>query len=178
VTRNTVKTWLAVLEATFLLMRIPAWSPNVRRRAVRAPKLHLTDTGLACHLLGIRSAQQLRSHPLRGALFEPWVATEIRKAGANRGVNLGLAHYRESRGAEVDIVVTNGEGSTLVEVKSGATVADDWLDGLRALLARGWDAETTLNAVVVYGGEQARRRHEIRVQPWRELHELPWTPVK
>lgn len=173
IARGTVRSWLSVLEATFLLLRLPAWSPNVQRRVVKAPKLHLADTGLACHLLGITSAEQLRRHPLRGALFESWVATEIRKAGTNRGVDLALSHYRETRGTEVDLVVTGAGGTTLVEAKSGATIASEWFAPLRELLSRSRDAPTT--AVIVHGGEQRHRRHEVRVQPWRELHDLRWT---
>lgn len=172
IARGTVRSWLSVLEATFLLLHLPAWSPNVQRRVVKAPKLHLADTGLACHLLGITSAEQLRRHPLRGALFESWVATEIRKAGTNRGLDLALSHYRETRGTEVDLVVTGAGGTTLVEVKSGATIASEWFAPLRELLSRSLQSPTT--AVIVYGGQQRQRRHEVRVQPWRELHDLRW----
>jgi predicted AAA+ superfamily ATPase len=175
VARGTVRSWLSVLEATFLLFRLPAASPSARKRAIKAPKLHLADTGLACHLLGIGSADQLRHHPLRGALLESWVASEIRKAGANRGAELGMAHYRETRGAEVDLVVIDTAGTTtLVEVKSGATVSSDWFDSLRDLLARPGAAEHVARGLLVYGGEQPQRRHEIRVEPWRRLHELDW----
>lgn len=175
VSRTTIRSWLSVLEATFLILRLPAWSPNARKRAIKASKLHLADTGLACHLLGIGSAEQLRRHPLRGALFETWVTTEIRKARANHGVDGGLAHYRETRGAEVDLVVTDSSHTTLVEVKSGATIASDWFTPLRDLLSRDWNPAAAPSAVLAYGGEQTQQRHGVRVQPWRELHELPWT---
>lgn len=172
IARATARSWLSVLEATFLLLRLPAWSPNVQRRAVKAPKLHLADTGLACHLLGIGSAEQLRRHPLRGALFESWVATEIRKAGTNRGVDLALRHYRETRGTEAGLVVAGADGAVLIEAKSGATIAGDWFAPLRELLSRSQDLATT--AVIVYGGDARQRRHGVSVQPWMELHDLPW----
>ncbi|MGH8905569.1 MAG: ATP-binding protein [Egibacteraceae bacterium] len=174
VARNTAAGWLSVLEATFLAFRLPAWSPNVRKRAVRAPKLHLADTGLACHLLGVREPDQLRRHPLRGPLFETWVAAEVRKARANRGVTEGLHHFRETRGAEVDLVVTDGADVTLVEAKSGATVASDWFDGLRDVAARFSDATTSLAGVLVYGGDRPHERRGTAVLPWHRLHDRRW----
>lgn len=168
IARATARTWLSVLEATFLTLRLPAWSSNARKRAVKAPKLHLADTGLACHLLGITAPEQLRRHPLRGPLFESWVATEFQKARANQGMEIGLSHYRETRGAEVDLVVSGADGTMLVEVKSGATVSRDWFGPLRDLLEREWGGSPP-SATIVYGGEQAQRRHQVRVVPWRAV---------
>ncbi|MGQ0845265.1 MAG: ATP-binding protein [Sporichthyaceae bacterium] len=173
IARNTARAWLSVLEAGFLAVALPAWTPNARKRAIKAPKLHLRDTGLACHLLGIASPDQLRTHPLRGALFETWVATEVEKARANRGLSGGLSHYRETRGVEVDLVVEHATRTTLVEIKSGATIASDWFDGLRELREREWDGERP-RGVLVHGGDADGTRTEIAVQSWRTLHELDW----
>lgn len=171
IARNTARSWLSVLETGFLALTLPAWSPNARKRAVKAPKLHLRDTGLACHLLGIASPDQLRRHPLRGALFETWVVTEIEKARANRGLTGGLLHYRETRGVEVDLVVEAGGETLLLEAKSGATIAADWFDGLRRLRERTWEGEVP-RAVLVHGGETGGQRHDVQVQSWRTLHRL------
>ena len=84
VSHNTAKAWLSILETSFLVMRCPAWHRNIRKQLVKRPKLHFLDSGLACHLLGIRSAEELRHHPLRGAIFESWVASEIYKSHPSR----------------------------------------------------------------------------------------------
>ncbi len=86
VSQPTAKAWLSVLETSFIAFRLPAFHSNRRKRLVKMPKLYFHDTGLACWLLGIRSADQVRSHPLRGALFETWVATEVLKGRTNRAV--------------------------------------------------------------------------------------------
>jgi hypothetical protein len=138
VTHNTVRSWLSVLEASFVVFRIPPWLRNPRKRATKAPKLHFIDSGLACHLLGIRDPDQLRSHPLRGAVFESWVASEILKARVHRRRREGLFHLRESRGAEIDLIVEDGPRLTAVEVKSGATVASDFFDEPRAFPGVDW----------------------------------------
>src|SRR5690554_6445139 len=77
VTHNTARAWLGVLEASHLIFRLPAWHRNVTKRIIKSPKLHFVDTGLASHLLGITSPEQVGTHPLRGALFETLVASEL-----------------------------------------------------------------------------------------------------
>ena len=91
VSHNTARSWLSVLEASFLVFRVPAWTRNPRKRLVRTPKIHWMDSGLVCHLLGIRAPEHLQIHPLRGAVFETWVAGEIYKAHAGRGLQPGAA---------------------------------------------------------------------------------------
>lgn len=67
---GTVKTWLSVLEAGYISWRLPPFHANVSKRLIKTPKLHFLDSGLVCYLLGLRSADQLADHPLRGAIFE------------------------------------------------------------------------------------------------------------
>lgn len=172
VTHPTVRAWLSVLETSFVVFRLPAWRRNVRKRVVKAAKLHFVDTGLACHLLGIRNADQLRAHPLRGAIFETWVASEILKARLHRRLRADLFHLRETRGAELDLVV-EGPRPIGVEVKSAATVAPDFLDGLRAVLASG-GAAGEMDARLLYGGARRERRGEIDVIPWAEIQSVDW----
>ena len=90
IARNTVRSWLTVLESSYLLMRVPAWHATVRKQVARTPKLHTLDSGPACYLLGIRTVEQLRVHPLRGALFESWVASELRKQAVHTGRRAAL----------------------------------------------------------------------------------------
>ena len=85
ISQPTAKAWFSVLEASFIAFPLPAWSGNLRKRLVKMPKLHFYDSGLACWLLGIRDPDQLRRHPLRGAIFETWVVAEVAKLRANLG---------------------------------------------------------------------------------------------
>ncbi len=83
VSHNTAKAWLSILEASYIIHRLPAWHINIRKQIVKAPKLHFLDTGLVCSLLQIREPGQLRLHPLRGAIFESWVVSELYKTLAH-----------------------------------------------------------------------------------------------
>jgi predicted AAA+ superfamily ATPase len=174
IARLTARAWLSVLEASYILVRLPAWTANVRKRVVRRAKTHFVDTGLACQLLGISGPQQLRVHPLRGALFESWVAAEVLKVRAHRGAPFALSHLRETRGAEVDLIVEAAERVRLVEVKSGATVAGDWMTSLRAVDARdGWGTRNP-ELRLIYGGSSSHTRQGVDVIGWSDLPSLDW----
>jgi predicted AAA+ superfamily ATPase len=177
VSHNTVRSWISVLETSFLVFRTPPWFRNVRKRAVKTPKVHFVDSGLACHLLGVRSPEQLRAHPLRGAVFESWVAGEILKARLHRGGPADLYHLRETRGVEVDLLVEGAEEIFAVEVKSGATVGSDFLDGLRTLAARSPTHEDPreLALRLVYGGERSQRRTDVEIIPWTAIQDHAWS---
>jgi predicted AAA+ superfamily ATPase len=171
ISHNTARSWLSVLESSFIAFRLPPWHRNLRKRAVKAPKIHFFDSGLACHLLGIREPHQLRHHPLRGAIFESWVAAEMYKSRANAALEPDLFHLRDDRGPEVDVILDAGSDVTAVECKAGATVAPDFFAGLEALRTR---VERELPHVslacrLVYGGEQGQRRGSVRVVPWRDV---------
>lgn len=176
VTHNTARSWLSVLEASFVVFRLPAWHRNLRKRVVKAPKLHFVDTGLACHLLGIREPDQLMLHPLRGALFESWVAAEVLKARRNRGRPADLFHLRQDRGLELDLVAEAGQRAYGVEVKSGATLAADFFAGPEAFVQRVQEHAPHLEGIprLVYGGERGETRLGIEAIPWRDIQAVDW----
>ena len=173
VRHNTVGAWLSVLEAGFLVIRLPAHRSNLRKRHIRAPKLHFLDSGLVCHLLGIRSPEELRHHPLRGQVFESWVASEIFKARTNRGEEPRLRHYRAA-GTEVDIVMEMGARTTLVEAKAGSTVTPRFFSGMRRLGSELESAGFAVNRRLVYGGDRRQSRSATEVIPWNRLLEVEW----
>ena len=174
ISQPTAKAWLSILETGFIAFRLPILHANLRKRLVKMPKLHFYDTGLVCWLLGIRTPDQLRVHPLRGAIFETWVVSEIAKHRANRGEAGGLSFYRDRNGAEADLTIENPMGITIVEAKSSKTGSSSLFEGskrVRKHLAR---STRRCSVVVVYGGDRPQRRGTDRLIPWRELHEFDW----
>jgi predicted AAA+ superfamily ATPase len=176
ITHNTARAWLSVLEASDLVFRLPALHVNVRKRLVKAPKLHFYDTGLLCYLLGITSPDQLRRHPLRGAVFETWVVAEIIKARLHRGLPASLSFYRDRKGEEIDAILERGDAVVAVEAKSGQTVAADFFPPLARFAEStghqlgGQDVET----VVAYGGDRSETRNGCRVLPWDRIKDFDW----
>ena len=174
ISQPTAKAWLSVLETSFLAFRLPAFHGNLRKRLVKQPRLHLHDTGLACWLLGIRSPEQLRAHPLRGPLFESWVVSEVHKHRTNRGESGGLSFYRDRDGAEADLVVERGGGLTLVEAKSSRTASPGLLAVALRVAGHLAEAATSCDVVVAYGGDELQKRSHGELVPWNRLHERDW----
>lgn len=174
ITQPTAKAWLSVLETSLLGFRLPPWHSNLRKRWVKAPKFHFFDSGLACHLLGIQSPDQLRTHPLRGALFESWVAAEVMKLYYHQGRQPSAYHLREVSGREVDLVLEDGPQLRLVEVKSGQTLDGSWIEPLLSfqqdLTAR--PASPAIEAALIYGGDQPQTRQGVTILPWESVTSL------
>lgn len=171
VTHTTARSWLTVLETGYVAWRLPPFHTNVSSRLVKTPKLHFVDPGLACYLLGIRSAEQLRTHPLRGAIFETWVASEMLKHFTHTGRPGHLAFFRSRDGAEVDIVLSDGDVLTAIEAKSGLTVPSDAFRGIAALeaVAAKFAPPRTVRAFVAYAGTDTQQRTKGTVVAWSAL---------
>ena len=133
--QTTLKRYFALLgKAAFLIELLPAWSTNLGKRLIKAPKLFLNDTGLAAYLLGVNESRLERETPLRGALLENFVAMELRKQASWSRVCAQVFHFRTAAGQEVDFVVEDGAGKIVgIEVKASATVTSHDFNGLRAL---------------------------------------------
>jgi hypothetical protein len=153
VPQTTVTRYLALLSATFLLQTVPAWSANLGKRLVKAPRVHLADTGLACHLLGLGEARLVREPERLGPLLESFVALELRKQLAWSRTRAKLFHFRTHAGQEVDLVLEDSLGRLVgIEVKASDTARAEDFRGLRAL------AELTgrrlVRGVVLYSGPE------------------------
>lgn len=175
ISQPSAKAWLSILETSFIVFRLQPFHANRRKRLVKMPKLHFHDSGLACWLLGIRTAEQLRSHPLRGAIFESWVVSEIGKHRMNRGEPGGLSYYRDRDGAEADLIVENAGGLTLVEAKSAQTPSTSLFDGAKRVRGHLASLARSFEVVVAYGGDEGQQRSHAKLVPWAKLHESTWT---
>lgn len=176
VSHGTARSWLSVLEAGYVAWRLPPFFANIAKRLVKTPKLHFLDSGLACYLLGIRSPEQLRDHPLRGAIFETWVVSEILKSRAHRGLQPSLSYFRDKKGLEVDLVVELGQSLLAVETKSGETVAGDFFAGVQAFasLMETSRPRRRVHRFVVYGGKDPQARSAGTAIPWSRLDQQRW----
>ena len=143
---------------------------------MKTPKLHFLDSGLVCYLLGIRRPEQLREHPLRGAIFESWVVSEIIKARSHGGLPPSLFFYRDRKGLEVDAVVDRATELLAVETKSGQTVAQDFFAALQKFVAaiQSQPHPPRVSRLVVYGGDRRQKRSEATVVPWSEIDKVDW----
>ena len=170
ITHGTARAWLSVLEASYVIHLLQPHHANFNKRLVKSPKLYFYDTGLLCWLLGLQTAQQLVAHPLRGAIFETWVVSELRKSWLHKGMTPAFSFWRDSNGNEVDLLVDRAGTLTPIEIKAGMTLNRDYFAGLQrwTALAGNLAGEPAL----VYGGTEKQERSGIRALGWQQVGEL------
>lgn len=167
ISHTTAREWLSVLEASYLVVRLPPYFRNFGKRLVKTPKLYFFDVGLAAWLLGIRDAQTLSTHAMRGALFETWVVSELIKERFNAGQPMDLYFWRDNVGHEVDVVFESEGKLQPIEIKSGATFVADWLDAVRKWVS--FAKEDALPPRIIYGGDAGYVRQGVQVVGWRDI---------
>lgn len=151
VSSPTIKSWMSLLEASYIAFLLSPYYANINKRLTKTPKVYFYDTGLLCFLLGIEDIQQLARHPLRGAIFENLAVIELLKERLNNGKLPNLYFYRENSGREVDIIRTEKEGLDAFEVKSSQTFNKSFVSNLNYL--KKIMGEKTKNTYVVYDGD-------------------------
>lgn len=170
VDQKTVKGWLSILEASYVVFLLRPHHRNFRKRMVKAPKLYFYDVGLAAFLLGISSPAHLERHPQRGPLFENLVIAEFLKNRFNNACENNLYFFRDHVGNEVDLVLDYGDELIPVEIKSGQTLGSDFLRGLDTYLKLRRSGKRT--GFLVYGGEVNQTVRDVGVYSWRKLKTL------
>ncbi len=167
ITHTTARRWLSVLEASFVVLLLRPYHRNYGKRLVKTPKLYFLDTGLLCHLLQIRTPEELVHRAERGAVFESFVVAELHKNYLHRGERPSLYFWRDAAGHEIDIVEDRGGVPAAVEAKSAQTVAADFFEDLRYWRRLPGNGDAPL--ALVYGGDRAFRRSGAGVYPWFAL---------
>jgi len=118
---NTAKAWLSVLEATYQVIVLRPYFTNIGKRLVKTPKVYFADVGTLCYLTGLKDPEHAASGPMRGAIMETAVLSEIVKTLMHRGVDPQVYFWRTMAGTEVDIVVDTGGRLVPIEVKLSGT---------------------------------------------------------
>ncbi len=169
ISHQTARNWLTLLEASYIVFRLPPYFANISKRLVKSPKLYFYDVGLAAHLLGMESELHVSRDPLRGNLFENLTVMEALKYRLHRGRRSNLHFYRDSNGNEVDLLLNYGPDLFPLEIKAGMTLNRDYFKGLQAF-AKVFDLP--LGAGLLYGGEERQHRQDLIIRPARETHLL------
>lgn len=167
ITHPTAKSWLSILEASFIIRLLRPHHQNFNKRLVKSPKLYFLDTGLLCFFLRIRSGEELRNHAQRGAIFETWVYSELVKNYLHRGVVPDMYFWRDSSGNEIDFLIDRAGDLVPIEVKSGTTLASDFLKGLDR-----WkriSQQEHQPSALIYGGSDCQLRSGTAIYSWAVL---------
>ena len=162
---NTVKSWLSLLEASYILYFVQPYSGNVNRRLVKSPKLYFYDTGLVCSLLGIEQEKQLENFYLRGNLFENFVFSELLKVRYNAGLPANFYFLRDSKGVEIDCVVELPDRVRFIEIKSSETLSSDHIKNILSLKKLFPKTENYL----IYAGKEEPVYHDVKFMNWQNI---------
>ncbi len=161
VSSATAKSWLTLLEASYVVFLLPPWFTNIGKRLTKSPKLYFYDVGLASWLIGITQESHLQAHPLRGSLFENLVVLEMLKARINAGLQTNLHFYRDSSGLEVDVLLESGNMIRLFEIRSSQTFNQESFIQLNKVAAI--FGERVAKKVVLYAGHEQQIRSNAEV---------------
>lgn len=170
VSTTTISEWIAVLEASFVVFRLPPYFENFGKRITKSPKLYFLDTGLAAWLLGIENENQMSRDPLRGNLFENLVVVETLKHRLNRGQDPRMYFFRDSHGNEVDLVLQSGRQLLPIEIKSTATWQDSHLKGIKYF--NKLVGEKSLKGAVVYSGDEQRETEQYQLLHYSQIGQI------
>ena len=152
VSRPTIRDYLTLLQHVFMVMELPAWHRNRLQRLVKAPKLHMGDTGVAAAVLGLGADDLVADRHAYGQLLETFVVQELMRQAAGHEHDLCFHHFRDRDGYDVDVVIERaGRAVAGVEVKAAATVTDADFRGLRRLARAAGD--DFVAGVILYDGE-------------------------
>ncbi len=162
---STAKSWLSVLESSYIVFLLHPYYENFTKRIVKSPKLYFYDTGLVSHLLGIKREEELMKETLRGMLFENLVVSEIHKRNYHQNQFRNFWFWRDSNGREVDMLEKSVRGFDIYEIKSTSTIMPKLIKGLDYFdhITKGRVKSKTL----IYGGEEDQDRTKFRVRSWK-----------
>ena len=168
---KTVRSWISILEASYLVFLLQPYHNNFNKRIVKQPKLYFFDSGLLCALLDIQSPEQLDSHYLRGNIFESFIVAEHIKSRLHAGRRPNAFFWRNSTGHEVDLILEADAQLFAVEIKSGETLNEDFFKGLRYF--KRLSSAPDEHFYLVYGGDRNLSRKYGQVVGWKSISKLP-----
>jgi hypothetical protein len=170
ISHTTVSHWLSILEASYIVFRLQPYHNNFNKRLTKTPKLYFYDSGLVCYLLGITSPDQLNIHAMRGAIFEGYVISEIKKNSFNKGESKPLYFWRDSNGVEVDCIFESNGRTLAIEIKSTTTIRKELFKHLQT-----WQKISNTpanNSCLIYAGDNADELLGMHIVPWNGINAI------
>jgi uncharacterized protein len=166
ISQPTAKSWLSILESSYIVHLLPPYFENFNKRIVKTPKLYFYDTGLVSFLLGLRHADDLDDTALAGSLFENLVISDILKKNHHQYLLREYWFWRDSNGHEIDLLTRRGGGFDIFEIKSTQTVLPKLFNGMKYFsdISNG----KVKNQTLIYGGQDSHDRSTYRVRSWNE----------
>lgn len=170
IAQNTVKSWLSILKASYIIFELQPHFKNFHKRLTKSSKIYFHDVGLAAYLLGIANPQHLEQHPLKGALFENFIISELVKNCYNNIRESNLFFFRDHVGNEVDVILDYGEKLVPIEIKLSQTMSAHFLNGINYY--RRTSKQPDVTSFLIYGGDFTHKEHGVFVYSFYDLEKL------
>lgn len=153
ISANTAKSWLSVLETSYIIYFLQPHHVNFNKRLIKSPKIYFYDTGLACSLLSVQSAQQLSTHYLKGNLFENYIINDIKKYYINKVIHQNIYFWQNKEKKEIDVIIDKAGKLYPIEIKSAKTKNLNFLDNLKYWNKLQHDKLTSNFMNIIYAGD-------------------------
>jgi predicted AAA+ superfamily ATPase len=167
VSHRTIESWLSVLEASYIIIRLQPYFQNFGKRVIKSPKLYFYDIGLLCYLLGINTEEEINGHFATGHIFENMVIADRLKSNFNERSSDKLYFFRDNNGLEVDLIIDQGRSQAGVEIKSGQTYASEMMSGLVAWQKLNPHANKT--GYLVFNGDLEQKIGSNLILNWKSF---------
>ncbi len=172
---KTVESWLSVLETSYIIYRLPPFYKNYNKRVIKHPKLFFYDTGLACHLLGIKKPAELISYYQFGNLFENFIISDLIKSNYNYGEVGNFYFWQDNHKNEIDLIIEQGGRMNIVEIKSAHTFHSEFIKNLEKFCQ--WEKNKPIRKFLIYGGDETMQFKGVKIISWRSLRSLRRTKI-
>ncbi|MDA3953996.1 MAG: ATP-binding protein [Bacteroidales bacterium] len=164
---KTIQSWIGILESSFIIYLLKPYYKNYNKTIVKRPKLYFYDTAIACSLLRIYNLDHIVNHPLRGALFECLIVSEMIKKQMHQGMDINLYYWRDKTGREIDLLIDEANQVVPVEIKAGKTIHNEFFKNIRYWLKLSGEK----SGKVIYAGDSDQKRSEgIDVISWKNIN--------
>lgn len=167
ISQPTAKSWLSILESSYIIFLLQPYNENFNKRLVKSPKLYFYDTGLLSYLLGIRTTQELVENRLKGNLFENMIVAEYQKKNNHLYLHQEYYFWQDSNANEVDLLVKKYQGFDIFEIKATETIKSSLFKKMDYFEALATPAK--VSKTLIYGGSENQKRSNHAVLSWKNV---------
>ena len=167
ISQTTAKAWLSVLESSYIIFQLQPYFKNFSKRIVKTPKLYFYDTGLVCHLLGIKTKDDIGTY--KGSLFENLIIAEYYKQNEHKYKHQDYYFWRDSNGNEVDLLYSSAQNLNIFEIKASQTIMSEQFKGLNFL--QNIASEMVATKTLIYAGDESQQRTHYTIKSWNDMED-------